>query len=384
MSKTGVRRVAWGFAAAVAVALVVFLADVATVVYPRQHLSFVPDPGTWRGVYHVHTQASDGLGTIEDVVTAARASGATWVVIADHNRMAAARSRIVDGVLLVFAPEVATLDGHVTALGASRALTRPERRAKSALATIYALGGTPVAAHPLGRKRPYRRLDDPDVAGLEILSADQEFRDALVSPFRLLPAALAYTVNPTYALMRLLQRPDRTLSRWDALLVSRRVAALCAVDAHGRPPYRVMMDVLQMYAVVGHPRTGDALVDGAALIDALATGRSFCGIDAIGGAGGFRFGGIADAGPVTMGGDVRLDLHPVLYIDLAYAPSPLGAIPSLICGGAEVRLTDVPVPHGYRYAYRPTRSGACRAEVRIDEVRGRIRPWILSNPIYVR
>jgi len=377
-------RVAWGLAAAAAITLILFLAHAATVVYPRQQLSFVADPGTWRGVYHVHTLASDGLGTIGDVVRAARTSGATWVLVADHNRTEAARARIVDGVLLVFSPEVSAPDGHVTALGASRALTPRERKAKDALVTIRALGGAPVAAHPLGRKRPYTRLDDPGLAGLEILSADQEFRDALASPFRLLPAALAYAVNAKYALMRLLQRPDRTLSRWDELLVSRRVAGFCAVDAHGRPPYDVMMDSLQMYAGVGHPRTGDALADGAALVDALARGRSFCGIDTLGGAGGFRFGATADADEVTMGGDVRVDRHPVLHLDFAYASLPRGARPVVICNGTAVELTDIPAQHGRRFEYRPTRPGACRAEVSIDDGNGRVWPWILSNPVYVR
>jgi hypothetical protein len=286
--------------------------------------------------------------------------------------------------LLVFAPEVSVPNGHVTALGASRALTRQERSGTDALATIRALGGAPVAAHPLGRKRPYKRLDEPGLAGLEILSADQEFRDAIVSPFRLLPAALAYTVNPTYAVMRLLRRPDRTLSRWDDLLVSRRISGFCAVDAHGRPPYAVMMDSLQMYVTVGHPRTGDALADGTALIDALAAGRSFCGIETIAEAGGFRFWGVAGTDEVTVGREVRLDRHPVLYLELGYATLPLGARPALICSGADVGLTDMPVPHGRRYTYRPTRPGACRAEVGIDDGNGRVRPWILSNPIYVR
>lgn len=378
------RRVKWGIALAVAIALVAFLVHAAMVVYPTQHASFVSDPTTWPGVYHVHTQASDGLGTIGDVVTAARTSGASWVIVSDHNRMESPRARIVDGVLLVFAPEVSVPNGHVTALGASRALTRPERSGKDALATIRGLGGAPVAAHPLGRKRPYKRLDEPGLAGLEILSADQEFRDAIVSPFRLLPAAFAYTVNPTYAMMRLLRRPDRTLSRWDELLASRRVSGFCAVDAHGRPPYGVMMDSLQMHVRVGHPRTGDALADGAALIDALAAGRSFCGIETIAGAGGFRFWGVAGSDEVTMGGEVPVDLHPILHVELGYTTLPVGAQPVLICGGAEVGLTEMPVPHGRRYEYRPTRPGACRAEVRIDDGNGRILPWILSNPIYVR
>ncbi len=274
-------------------------------------------------------------------------------------------------------------DGHVTALGASRALTRPERSAGNALGTIRALGGTPVAAHPLGRKRPYRRLDDPLLGGLEILSADQEFRDALVSPARLLPAALTYLVNPQHAIMRLLRQPARTLSRWDQLLAARRMAGFCAVDAHGRPPYAVMMSTLQMYVDVGHAPTGNAAADGAALVDALAGGRSFCGIEAIAGAGGFVFNGSDDAGTVGIGRTLRLDRHPVLRVDLAYSSLPQGARPVLTCNGSETSMAAARAPRGWRYEYRPTRPGACRVEVLIDNDAGGVQPWILSNPIYI-
>ncbi len=99
-----IRRVAWGIAAAAAIAIVVFLTQAASVVYPRERLFFAPDPGAWRGVFHVHTRASDGRGTIADVAAAARASGAAWVLVTDHNLMEAAQSRIVAGVLLVFSP----------------------------------------------------------------------------------------------------------------------------------------------------------------------------------------------------------------------------------------------------------------------------------------
>ncbi|MFO7691673.1 MAG: hypothetical protein R6V57_01185 [Vicinamibacterales bacterium] len=383
-SRSRARRLAWAAAAAAALSLAAWLIQAASIAYPRHRLAFTPDPGTWRGVYHVHTQASDGRGTIEDVVAAARASKAAWVLIADHNVLQEPRFRIVDGVLLVFSPEVSTGFGHATALGVSRALTRPERRAPEAPATIRALGGFPVAAHPLGRKRPYARLDDPDLAGLEILSADQEFRDALVSPSRLLPAALAYLVNPQHAVMQLLQRPDRTLSKWDALLAARPLAGFCAVDAHGRPSYAVMMASLQMHAVVGQPPTGDAAADGEALVGALARGRAFCGIETIGAAGGFRFGAASGAGAAGMGDEIRLDERPVLHVALDYDESPPGLRAVMLCNGAEVDLTSVHALKGRQYEYRPDRPGACRVEVSIDAGRGRMLPWILSNPIYVR
>lgn len=378
-----VRRAAWGAIALGAMLLGLFLTQSARVAYPLERLTFTAAPGTWRGVYHVHTVASDGSGTIEDVVAAARASGAAWVIVTDHNVMDGPRARILDGVLVVQAPEVSSNDGHVVALGASRALRHPERRSRMALGIIRALGGTTVAAHPLGRKRPYTRLDDPLLEGLEILSADQEFRDALVDLPRLLPAALAYTVNPQHAIMRLLKRPDRTLARWDELLASRRMAGFCAPDAHGVPPYAAMFASLQMHAEVGHPPTGGAEADGAALVAALAAGRSFCGIEAIGGAGGFSFTGVDDEGRAGMGGSLRRGRHPVLAVGLAYPALPEGARPVMYCGGAPVPLAGVVTPSGWRYEYRPVSAGACRVEVLVEDGNGGTWPWILSNPIYV-
>lgn len=366
-----------------AVALALFLVHSARVAYPESRLSFTPKPGTWRGAYHVHTVASDGRGTLADVVAAARANGAAWVIVTDHNVIDGPLARVVDGVLVVSSVEVSTADGHATAIGAYRALTRPERRARTALGTIRALGGTAVAAHPLARKRPYTRLDDPLLGGLEILSGDQEFRDALVEPARLLPALLAWPVNPLHAVMRLLRRPDRTLARWDEMLAARRMPGLCAVDAHGRPSYAAMFAALQMHAEVGHPPTGDADADAAALVSALAGGRAFCGIEAVGAAGGFSFTGTDDDGSVGMGGTLRVDRHPVLRIDLAYPALPDGARPVMYCGGARVELTGVLTPAGWRYEHRPASAGACRVEVLVDSGDGGTRPWILSNPVYV-
>jgi len=370
-------------AALAAVALALFLVQSARVAYPLAKLSFTPKPGTWRGAYHVHTIASDGIGTLADVVAAARASGAAWVIVTDHNVIDGPLVRVVDGVLVVSSVEVSTADGHATALGANRALTRPERRARTALGTIRALGGTPVAAHPLARKRPYTRLDDPLLGGLEILSADQEFRDALVDPARLLPALLAWPVNPLHAVMRLLKRPDRTLARWDEMLAARRIAGLCAVDAHGRPSYAAMFAALQMHAEVGHAPTGDAAADAAALVSALTGGRAFCGIEAIGAAGGFSFTGADDDGSAGMGGTLRADRHPVLRIELAYPALPAGARPVMHCGGTRVELTGVLTPSGWIYEHRPAARGACRVEVLVESDGGGTWPWILSNPIYV-
>jgi hypothetical protein len=369
---------------ALGLTIAAFLAHAATVRYPAAPVAFEADPSVWPGAFHVHTVASDGLGTLDDVADAATATGAAWVLVADHNTADRQGARFVKGVLIVSAPETSALDGHIVAIGVSRALTRAERRASTAVSTIRSLGGTPVAAHPVDRKRPYRRLEDPGLAGMEVLSADQELHDALVAPHRLVPAALAYIVNPMHGLARLIRRPAATLARWDELLPTRRMIGYCAIDAHGRPPYDVMMRLLQMYVVVGRPRSGDAAADGAALLDALTRGRSYCGIDVFGSAGGFRYTATAGSRTAGMGDDVALAEDPVLKVDLAYSALPDGAHPVMICGGAETALVQQPGPGWRAFEFRPVRTGACRVEVRLGEPGAAGVPWIVSNPIFVR
>lgn len=365
-------------------AVAAFVAHAATVRYPPVPVAFEADPSVWPGAFHVHTEASDGLGTLDDVADAAKATGAAWVLVADHNKTDGRTARLVKGVLIMSAPEVSALDGHVNAIGVSRALTRPERRAATALSTIRSLGGTPVAAHPLDRKRPYKRLDDPDLAGMEVLSATQELHDAIVAPHRLVPAALAYLVNPLHGLARLIRRPDATLARWDELLATRRLMGYCAIDAHGRPPYDVMMRLLQTYVVVGRPRSADTAADGAALLDALTRGRSYCGVDLFGRAAGFRYTATAGSRTVGMADDVALAERPVLRVDLAYSALPDGAHPVMICGGVETALVQQPAPGPRSFEFRPVRPGACRVEVRLGEPGAAGVPWIVSNPIFVR
>jgi hypothetical protein len=368
---------------AVAVALAGYIAHAATVRYPLRTLPFVADPGTWRGAYHMHTRFSDGLGSVEEVAQAAARSGAAWVLITDHDRASLTPPRYMDGVLMVFSTEVSTPAGHVTAPGIIRTLTAAERRG-DALDSIRRLGGSPVAAHPLHRRRPFTQLDDSRLAGLEVVSLDDLFQETLHSPLALALTAAAYPVNPEYAAAELLTQPIRTLGVWDRLLAARPTMGLCALDAHGRPSYEAVMRVMGTYAIVGAPRTGDAATDGERLVSARTSGRSYCGIDAQAAAGGFRFTARTEQGTIMTGGSVGLDRGPVLQIDLAYEPAPSDARPRLVCNGAPKSLVAVPAASGLHFEFTPDRPGWCRAEVRLGGDTSSGTPWILANPIYIR
>ena len=129
------------------------------------------------GVVHVHTTLSDGGGTPEEVIAAARAAGLEFVAITDHNNLdAKPLEGYRDGVLVLVGSELSTPAGHVLGLGldrdppfrfngdardAARGRARPRRRR---------LRGAPVlgpratcagpawdAAGPVGDRAPERR-----------------------------------------------------------------------------------------------------------------------------------------------------------------------------------------------------------------------------------
>jgi len=67
---------------------------------------------------------------------------------------------------------------------------------------------------------------------VEWLNADSEWRDETRD--RLKRALVEYPFRPVETLGSLLDRPEQTFARWDALLERRPVVALAGADAHAR------------------------------------------------------------------------------------------------------------------------------------------------------
>jgi hypothetical protein len=370
-------------ASATGLALCLYLFRSATLSYPLQALEPIAQPHLVRGAFHVHSLLSDGRRPVREIALAASRSGVDFVVFADHNVTDQRGTRFEQGVLLMASSEISTRAGHVVAVGLSREMTGAERRG-DALEAMRSLGAVPIAAHPLNRRRPYEQLDAPLLAGLEVLSADDLFRDALVRPVPgFLLGILAYPVNPTHGLAQILERPSKTLDRWDGLLERRRMTGVCAIDAHGIPDYDVLMRSMGLYLILEGPLSSDAGEAERQLKRALSEGRAYCGLDLFGNAGGFRFTGTASGMEVQMGGQVELASSPGLRVALEYRRPAEGAVIQLFCGQSLVAEGRGPV-----LEHAPARPCAYRTEVLIAS-RGafgerRVRQWVFSNPIYVR
>jgi len=344
-----------------------------------------PDDGYTRigGAVHVHTTHSDGGGTPADVAAAARAAGLGFVALTDHNNLdAKPHEGYRDGVLVIVGTELSTTAGHLLALGVPDPGFRFSGDAIDGLRDVRDLGGFAFAAHPTSARADFRWTgwDLPGTGGVELLNGDSQWRAAGWP--RLLRLAASYQLHAPYALAGSLTDPADTLTRWDAMLARRPVAGLMGADAHQRaavtrklalpfPSYRSVFRLARNHVLLDRPLSGDGAADGRMVVEALARGRSYIGVDALARADGIFF--VAEAGGRrwTMGDTVE----PQVGLRLrAGGRMPPGARVIILRDGkitADARgaaTLDVAGP------------GVYRAEVRLD---GWDVPWVLTNAITV-
>jgi hypothetical protein len=339
------------------------------------------------GVVHVHTTLSDGAATPEEVIAAARAAGLGFVVITDHNTLEAKRwEGYHEGLLVIVGTEISTTAGHVLGLGIPDPAFRFSGDARDAFDDVYALHGAAFAAHPTSPRADFRwtAWEMPGPWGLEVINGDSQWRAA--GGARLVRTLALYPLNHEYALLGSLTEPVEALARWDALLARRSAAALAGADAHGQlalggdrtlrfPSYASLFKVARNHVLLSRPLTGDASVDGPAIVRALAVGRSYLALDALAPADGFSFTAVEAADPARQPwsmGDV-VPPEPGLRLR-AGGRVPDGTRLRLLRDGRpiaeEARGVDVAVPG----------PGVYRVEARVP---GWHVPWVLSNPIAV-
>jgi hypothetical protein len=253
---------------------------------------------TVSGAYHIHTTRSDGADARPAIAAAAARAGLRFAIFTDHGDATRPPEppAYIDGVLCIDAVEISTNGGHYVALGLAAAPYPLAGEASAVVEDVARLGGFGFAAHP---DHPTTELAWTDwiapVDGLEWLNADSEWRTE--SRLALARTVLSYLLRPAPAIASVLDRPNRTLERWDELSGARRVVALAAVDAHGAgraalsedaeprvvvgPSYEASFRTLSNRVVLERPFTGDASSDARELLDALKRGSVYSVVDAI-------------------------------------------------------------------------------------------------------
>jgi hypothetical protein len=346
------------------------------VVLSQRALRVPAAAGDLRGAWHVHTTRSDGRGTLDEVVTAAREAGLQFVVVTDHNVLTPEEQGYRGGVLVVQGTEVSTPFGHVAAVGIPRALT-PEEREKDPLGAIRALGGEAILAHPFHPRRPFTGWARGPWRGFEIVSNDTSWGEIVAArawgkaayAALVLPWDRARAVNELFdAFGEERRRFDEELREAGAADGRRPARVLfCSADAHGYPSYGAAFEAFSMHVPVA--LSGDAAADVRAVTAALTDGRAACVFDGIAPAGSVR---LARAAGERAGLELSVE-----------APDFSRARFTLLRDGAPVgQKAAAPRAGPAVVAFDCGGSGCGPGDYRVEATWDG-QPWIFTNPVRI-
>jgi hypothetical protein len=337
----------------------------------RSYLESLPEPSPHptpfrdlRGTVHVHSAAgSHSLGTYRDIARAALEAGYDYVFITDHPREYVLFNPLEDpGLVMVYGVEEERDDG-------GRILRSPDSRVR----VLSTFEGDSVPS---------------DVTGLEIFNiADSARRHNNVFGWL---TWLYHAPTPLADLFffHAWEFDPIRLDLWDRESASRRLPAVAGNNAHqnvglvvisgtGRRLLSLFIDpyVRSFRFVANHlqvPWDRDPSED--SVLDALAGGASYIAFERIADPTGFSFHAASGGTAFPMGSEVPLGSQLVFQ-------SPLPARFRLLrSGDLELEL------EGLRFAFDTEIPGTYRVEVYLLNPPRLLRdkPWIISNPIYVR
>jgi hypothetical protein len=378
-----------------AIVVAVALVTLIVLLPPGTHTTAPTPPATVRGAFHIHSDRSDGSGSVAEIAAAAARAGLQFIILTDHGDGTRSPDAPVyrDGVLTIDGVELNTTAGHYAAIGMPASPYPLAGTPADVIEDVHRLGGFGVAAHP-GSPRPSLRWQDwsAPIDGLEWINADSEWRDEPRLPIA--RALLTYLFRAPQAMATLLDRPAAVMARWDEISASRRLLALAGADAHARlgfqqrtdpdvssihvplPGYEASFRTFSNHVVLEAPLGTDAAADAARLLTAIRNGRVYTVIDALATPGGLSFSATSGSRTAQLGDDLAIDGDVLLK---ASAQAPPGTTLVLLRNGQRVHeVTD---------AALETNGGKEPAVYRVEAYTSRPPggppvPWIVSNPIY--
>ncbi|MEI6670087.1 MAG: CehA/McbA family metallohydrolase [Acidobacteriota bacterium] len=355
-------------------------------------LPSTPTPAVVRGAYHVHSVASDGTGTAEQIAAAASRAGLNFVIVTDHGDAfrTPMAPRYFGKVLLIDATEISTSQGHYVAIGLGRPPYRLAGEARDVVEDVARFGGFGVAAHPdSGREALAWAAWDAPVDGIEWLNGDTQWR--AMPAWRVFPILVQYAARPAETLVSRFTRPQALLQHWDLLTSQRPVVALAGSDAHARlglrgkgdpdverlylpfPGYQAVFGAFCLNVELDGAPSGDAVADAQAVVSALKRGSVSTVLSGLASPATLSFMAWSSTSTVRQGG--RMAIGPGVMLR-ASANLPPGATIALLKDGRVVQEE-----HAQTLRYATDRPGVFRVEARLAGADA--MPWILSNPIYI-
>ena len=345
----------------------------------------------YKGVIHVHTSlGGHSSGTFTELIAAAKSNDLDFVIMTEHPQAefdtgAMTLSGVHAGVLFVNGNEVATADGDRLLLIPAPPNANERRSTKDVVDQQKANLGLAFAAYPTDSNTWQSNAVD----GVEIynLFTNTKRINRVVTFF---DGLWSYRSYPDLMFANFFARPTEDLKRWDEAMSSsnRRLVAVGGNDAHSNvgfgladstgkhivgvklDPYERSFRTIRTHVLIQK----DKSLTRESLLEALSLGHCYVSFDIFGDAAGFDFRLVQSSGFM---GDETAYLQP---LELT-AKAPLASRFVLLRNGVAVDQSA-----GSTVRFPVTAPGIYRIEVYLDSLPPPAtgKPWILSNPIYVR
>ena len=329
------------------------------------------DYAEYKGVVHVHSfLGGHSSGSFAEIISAAQANQLNFVVMTEHTEKDFDTATMTlqgmhGGVLFINGQETSLENGD-------RLLALPEQIS--------------LVAYP----EEFKNWERPGLNGVEVYNVYSNTRKAnpVVAFFDVLWSHRAY---PDLLFGLYYERPTESLKTWDQASSRARLTATGGNDAHSNiglslrdssgktlagiqlDPYATSFRLVRLHVLLPH----DNALDQTSVLKAIKDGHCFIGFDLFGDSSGFNFEAQSSNETAIQGDEVRVQNDLRLRVRTPVASRILlFKDGSVILNESGVTTKEIAV----------TERGVYRVEVYLPQIEKIIgeKPWIISNPIYVR
>ncbi len=346
---------------------------------------------TYPGNIHIHSCFSDGSGNLGQIAADASTAGLSYVIICDHETLAGfPEEAIYNDVVLLVGSEINSKHNHYLALASDQQVDSDDDNPQRVIDQVREAGGLGFIAHPFdrgtkyiekGKAYPWNCWPVFNFHGIEIWNFSSHWRGLRQPLFQIL---YWFFINRNAAMKG---PPRRLLRLWDCYNIhGHRTVGIGGSDAHAYLyrsgffhitifTYRYTFKTINTYIVLKEELKRDFTGAKKQITGALHDGCCYISFDSLHPGKDFSYYASTGGKVFCMGGEMHYHEGITLHIKTPGRRPLIRLIKNgkLISENAGVTLE-----------YNPTGPGVYRVEVYHRTGIGRLRPWIYSNPIYIK
>jgi len=344
------------------------------------------------GNIHIHSYHSDGRGSYAEIAGKAVQEGLDFICFNDHSHMLdylnLDEEGLYDNLTLLIGLEIGKEDHHYLAFNIKEIIDPYEESPQEMIDNVNKQDGFGFMAHPFEKGMPFHQksvaykwkdFSVKDFTGICIWNFSSRWKERVKTIFH----GIFHLI---FKIQTLKGPSKKTLSFWDKLCQERRVVAIGGSDAHGAMfrwgilkatalSYDFLLNTINIHVFLNRKIYKDFKSAKHNIYDAMKEGRLFIANDKLCPAKGFKFYFLSDDGSdLLMGEEEKFKNTGNLVIELPHR--------------GEIRLfrngTKISTYRGMEFVYSVKQKGVYRVEIYRHVPIFGWRPWIFTNPIYLR